>query len=372
MAKQIYDLVATTELEAVNAMLASIGEAPLDTLDGATQSDVQTAINILRDTTREVQSEGWRFNTEFGFEIAPSLAFDYTDSSGVTTRLGVYQAPSSLAKFGMTQSPDQQGSRYPDAVLRPARSVIMGPAERNITRSPDFPGTRFGAQFQSTIAQGASVPLTVTFDLPVESVTVTCFDPGIDKVNTMTAYNELGAQIGFATFDPGGPPGVNIPSTKTIAVAGIKSLLLTPGAGDYVAYSMTYIAQGIVAIDGPVFYDRARNRDGWPLTERSHLYIDAVWLFDFESLPETCRNYIVVQASRRLAYNVLGSEELGRFKNADELRALRRLKRDQGEDDDYSMLDNADVAVVFQDRLPMQSGVADPRASPGPQHTVIT
>jgi hypothetical protein len=371
MAKQIYDLVATTELEAVNAMLASIGEAPLDTLDGATQSDVQTAINILRDTTREVQSEGWRFNTEFGFEIAPELAFNYADSAGVTTRLGVYRPPVNLVKFSMTQSPDQQGSRYPDAVLRPARSVIMGPAERNITRSPDFPGTRFGAEFQSTIAQGVSVPLTVTFDMEVESVTVTCYDPTFET-NSMAVYDASNNLLGTVNFVSNGVPGVNVPSTKTLAFPGIKKIILTPGANDYVAYSMTYVAQGIVAINGPVFYDRARNRDGWPLSERSHLYIDAVWLFDFEYLPETCRNYIVVQASRRLAYNVLGSEELGRFKNADELRALRRLKRDQGEDDDYSMLDNADVAVVFQDRLPMQSGVADPRASAGPQHTVIT
>jgi hypothetical protein len=371
MAKQIYDLVATTELEAVNAMLASIGEAPIDSLDGATQSDVQTAINILRDTTREVQTEGWRFNTEFGFEIAPFTAWDYVDSSGVTTRLAAYRPPSSLAKFEMTQSPDQQGSRYPDAVLRPPRGAIMGPAERNITRSPDFPGTRFGAEFQSTIAQGVSVPLTVTFDLEVESVTVTCYDPTF-PTNSMAAYDASNVLLGSVNFVSSGVPGVNTPSTKTLAFPGIKKIILTPGAADYVAYSMTYVAQGILAIDGPIFYDRAKNRDGFPLTERTHLYINPVWLFDFDTLPETCRSYITVQASRRLAYNVLGSEELGRFKAADELRALRRLKRDQGEDDDYNMMDNADVGIVMYDRLPMASGVADPRATPGPQHTVIT
>lgn len=371
MAKQIIGLVATTELEAVNAMLASIGEAPITTLDGATQSDVQTALNILRDTTREVQTEGWRFNTEFGFEIAPDFAFNYTDSKGIVTRLGVYSPPARLAKFGMTQSPDQQGSAFPDAVIRPPRSLILGTTERVITRDPDFAGATFGAEFQSAPATGASVPMRVSFNLPVDSVTVTCFDPTW-PTNSMAAYDENDVLLGSVDFDSNGVPGVNVPSTKTLAFSGISYIILTPGANDYVAYSMTYTVNGLTGIDGTIFYDRARNRDGWPLSERSHLYIDAVWLFDFESLPETCRNYIVVQSSRRLAYNVLGSEELGRFKNADELRALRRLKRDQGEDDDYSMLDNADVSIVFQDRLPMQSGVADPRASAGPQHTVIT
>lgn len=370
MAKQILNLVATTELEAVNAMLASIGEAPIDTLDGATQADVQTAINILRNTTREVQTEGYRFNTEFGFQIAPSLAFDYTDAAGITTRLGVYHAPSQLIAFEMSQSSDQQGGKYADAVLRPARSLIIGDTARNITRSPDFPGTRFGADFQSTLAQGASVPITVTFDLEVDSVTVTCFDPTW-PTNSMAAFNAAAAQIGTVNFDSNGVPGVNAPSTKTIAAAGIKSIVLTPGAADYVAYTLSYTVNGVTAITGPVFYDRARNRDGWALTERSYLYIDAVFLFDFESLPETCRNYIAVQASRRLSQKVAGSAELSGFSQTDELRALRKLKRDQGEPDDFNIFDNVSVSDALGGRL-ADSGVYDPRNTPGPVVPVIT
>jgi hypothetical protein len=42
-----------------------------------------------------------------------------------------------------------------------------------------------------------------------------------------------------------------------------------------------------------VFYDRAKNRDGFPVGERTKLWIDAAWYFDFEFLPETARAYIV-------------------------------------------------------------------------------
>jgi hypothetical protein len=242
MAKQITELVATTELEAVNAMLASIGEAPIASLDSATAADVQTAISLLRNTTREVQARGWRFNTEFGFQIAPFLTWNYVDADNVTTQLASYRPPSGMIAFEMTRSPDQQGSKYTDAVVRPARSSYTGQAERTITKSPDFPGTRFGAEFQSTVAQGVSVPLTVTFDLPVQSVTVTCFDPTFET-NSMAAYDENDNLLGSINFVSNGVPGVNVPSTKTLAFASIKKIILTPGAGDYVAYSMTYVAE---------------------------------------------------------------------------------------------------------------------------------
>jgi hypothetical protein len=366
MAKQITELVATTELEAVNAMLASIGEAPIASLDSATAADVQTAISLLRNTTREVQARGWRFNTEFGFQIAPFLTWNYVDSENVTTQLSSYRPPSGMIAFEMTRSPDQQGSKYTDAVVRPARSSYTGQAERTITKSPDFPGTRFGAEFQSTVAQGVSVPLTVTFDLPVQSVTVTCFDPTF-PTNSMAAYDENDNLLGSINFVSNGVPGVNVPSTKTLAFASIKKIILTPGANDYVAYSMTYVAEATIAIDGNVFYDRARNRDGWPTSERQYLYIDPVWLFDFDDLPETARNYIIVRASRRLAQRALGSAELASFNDRDELLALRDLKRDQGEQDSYNIFNQAEMERGIGGRMPGVAGVSDLRASPGPK-----
>jgi len=56
--------VATTELEAINIMLAAIGEAPINSLSGTLPVDVRVAQNTLTETNKEVQSEGWSFNTE--------------------------------------------------------------------------------------------------------------------------------------------------------------------------------------------------------------------------------------------------------------------------------------------------------------------
>ena len=55
---------ATTEqLAAVNELLQSIGQAPVSTLD-TSNPDVSIAWNTLVSTSRDVQAEGWTFNSE--------------------------------------------------------------------------------------------------------------------------------------------------------------------------------------------------------------------------------------------------------------------------------------------------------------------
>ena len=57
-------VAATTELEAVNIMLAAIGEAPINKLTGTLPVDARIAQSTLTEFNKEVQSEGWSFNTE--------------------------------------------------------------------------------------------------------------------------------------------------------------------------------------------------------------------------------------------------------------------------------------------------------------------
>ena len=57
---------ATQELPAVNEILASVGQAPVTTLD-QTNPDVAIAYDTLLQVSREVQAEGWSFNTEYHY-----------------------------------------------------------------------------------------------------------------------------------------------------------------------------------------------------------------------------------------------------------------------------------------------------------------
>ena len=60
----------TTELEAINTILSTIGEAPLNTLTGSLPVDGTIAKNVLSEVAREVQSQGWHFNTHINVTLA--------------------------------------------------------------------------------------------------------------------------------------------------------------------------------------------------------------------------------------------------------------------------------------------------------------
>ena len=61
---------ATQELAAINEILASVGQAPVTTLD-QTNPDVAIAYNTLLQVSREVQAEGWTFNQEYSYKFTP-------------------------------------------------------------------------------------------------------------------------------------------------------------------------------------------------------------------------------------------------------------------------------------------------------------
>jgi hypothetical protein len=65
-------LTPTTKIEAVNVCLTNIGEAPVASLVGL-QVDAQVASSIIDEVSREVQSNGWHWNTEI-HTISPNIS----------------------------------------------------------------------------------------------------------------------------------------------------------------------------------------------------------------------------------------------------------------------------------------------------------
>lgn len=61
----------TSELSAVNTMLRSIGEAPVSTLEDSELVDAHMAYQTLAEVSREVQAQGWAWNTERDKELKP-------------------------------------------------------------------------------------------------------------------------------------------------------------------------------------------------------------------------------------------------------------------------------------------------------------
>lgn len=63
--------LVSTELDAVNQILGAVGQAPVTTLTN-TNPDVAIAYDTLLEVNREVQTEGWGFNTESEYPFTPN------------------------------------------------------------------------------------------------------------------------------------------------------------------------------------------------------------------------------------------------------------------------------------------------------------
>ena len=69
-----------TELEAVNTLLAVIGEAPVASLSTTSVNEITDsalAQRTLSEVSRDVQSEGWSWNTDVSVEITANVSDEY-------------------------------------------------------------------------------------------------------------------------------------------------------------------------------------------------------------------------------------------------------------------------------------------------------
>lgn len=77
-----FSITPTTELEAVNECLENIGQAPVATISGSLGVDTQIALNFVRKVNRELQSQGWNWNTEYDYTLTPTIDGDILLPSG--------------------------------------------------------------------------------------------------------------------------------------------------------------------------------------------------------------------------------------------------------------------------------------------------
>lgn len=228
-----------------------------------------------------------------------------TELEAVNTMLGaIGEAPVSSI-----ESPEN-----PDVQI--ALSIL-----RDTTRSVQTEGWQFNTEF------GLEIPPVATLDWE-------------DTGGKTTRLNVFTPPEGLIRFS----------LTQTTAQIGM-SVTIRP--------SKVYQGGGV-----KVFYDRILNRDGFDAERFPSLYIDAVFLFGFDDLPESARNYIVHLAARRFAESVVGSETLSRFTTDDLIRARRDLENDQGEEDDYNILDTLDVRRKLGGRPIYYGGFVTDRNSP--------
>lgn len=118
-----------------------------------------------------------------------------------------------------------------------------------------------------------------------------------------------------------------------------------------------------------ILYDRNYNRDGADAVTYPLIYIDALYAFNFEQMPETARRLAAVTAGRRFTQQIVGSAELAGFAQGDEALARRLLSRDQGDEEELNMLNTYDAWSVLGQRPRVYGGfmqVVRPGPNPVP------
>ena len=79
-------LTKTTRLQAINTMLSTVGEPPINSLS-AQRADSLIAQNILDEISREVLTYGWQFNTDENVEMSPEETTGYIYISDKVVRV---------------------------------------------------------------------------------------------------------------------------------------------------------------------------------------------------------------------------------------------------------------------------------------------
>ena len=94
-----------TELSAVNSILGSIGQSPLTTLN-YNNPETGFVYNLLVEANKDVQGEGWHFNTEHHVKVTPDSSTKYI------------VVPSNYLRYDLS---DGQTDRSKDVVKRNGR-----------------------------------------------------------------------------------------------------------------------------------------------------------------------------------------------------------------------------------------------------------
>ena len=118
-----------TELDAINQMLAAVGQAPVTAIDTTTDlyrksgntytqveiptnPDVAMARLTLDEISRECQSEGWSFNREYEWEMQPDSTTKKIKIPNDMLQCDLSNAPKHKSKYGNVDSIRRKGFLY--------------------------------------------------------------------------------------------------------------------------------------------------------------------------------------------------------------------------------------------------------------------
>jgi len=138
-----------------------------------------------------------------------------------------------------------------------------------------------------------------------------------------------------------------------------KELKLTPDpVTGYIDFDVLGLGSNMLSVDAsyPSVNVTERDRKLYDLDNHTYaftqpVYVDIIWLLDFEQLPEVVRQYIAIRATREFQKKWLGSDVLDSFSQEEELRAWINVQRIEMRNADQTMSYTTPVSKILNRRF---------------------
>jgi len=354
-------LIPTSELEAVNAMLAVNGTSPVESLDAPLRADVEMALNFIKSTSRGVQSRGWHFNTVRAELLERDLS-------------GEIPVPDDTLRLRKTVREDQRDFDI---------SHRQGSLWNNLLNEPDFSAAAYDAGVYCDIVH------CIDFDAMPESARQLIFIAagrryqeqsfGNADLSTYTKADESQAlanlidaegliedvdankslkdqkratEVWDAVSRQVQSIGWHFNFRKQVAIAPIATIITLP-TNTLRAFKSNIPAQWNINAShrGTVMYDVQNDTGAWVTANLPDgvLKVDIVVLVARASLPEIAKKYIDIRAARQLQPRKQANspQPITGYTERDEYLALRDLQDAEGLIEDYSLANAASVSSVL-------------------------
>ena len=247
-----------SELTAVNRILASVGQAPVTSLE-TTNPDVAIAFDTLTQVSKEVQAEGWSFNTDINIKHPTNIHPDTLTKHAVV-----------LDDWLQADLSDVSANINKKAVIRRG------------------PGTNFVTEL-SIHTNGSSGGTNQT-------------------LTNLTPKNKPGNNGSHLTVDL--VISGNVATEAKVKSAGegykINDLVEIPAAEATTADNVQLKVTGVNTMYRSLLYDNLNHTFDWDVDELS---LDVIKYMNWVDLPPPIQNYVTAKASTLVSARIVGDAQ---------------------------------------------------------------
>lgn len=351
----IDSLAPTTELEAVNAMLATTGDTPVTVLTPGLRADVDFALNTVRLVAKSIQAKGWLFNTDRQVSLNPAM------DNTITLDANVMKVTKSLIDDNRDVDYSFRGGKLWDRINN--TDVFNNEAIVDITRALDFEDMPETARALIFIVAGRKYQQQTLGNTELS---------GFGKEDEDRALSALTLAEGLLDYND---YLLNFPDqrmanivlrdiSREVQTEGWKfntrlNVAVGPDINNLILLEETWLTahQSKISVNnqldtaqrGDRMYDVRNNSDQFIAANLPDgvLYLDIVEYLELMDLPPVALKYMKVRAARQLQTQREPTQsQANGYTEADEIKARRDLVQAEGRKESFNMNRNMAVARV--------------------------